>query len=204
MKQFFSKPNRAGGFTSIAHISAIREYLPFYSEAESNDGPLRKTLEAPLDNNTFVQPIKQCFVKNPRTMPMTRVMLILLAGWAGQGGSIDTTIGIVAKHLRRSRRQVFRYLKDAAEEGYLFYSKTKDRIGRYTGVRIRLNFTAIRYTKGYKKRKQSKAAENLDVTYMSDTNKNSIYNIKKDEELHQKLEQIASTLGVDMPEMIPI
>ena len=134
---------RAGGFKPLSMTSPFLSVLPFMEKEES---PLkRKTLEAPIEKGTFVKAIKQSFVKNPRMMPMTRLMLTLISGWAGDGGKIETTIGIIAKHLSRSRRQVIRYLKDAVEEGYLFYSRTKNRQGLYTGIRIRLNFAAIRY-----------------------------------------------------------
>jgi hypothetical protein len=152
-------------------------------------------MEVPFDNNTFVKPIRQCFVKNPRLMPMTRLMLTLLSGWAGQGDAIKTTIGIIAKHMGRCRRQVFRYLKDAVEEGYLFYNRTKDRIGRYTGIKIWLNFPAIRFTTSRNQKKPRETAKNLDVTLKSETNSKSIYTTQKDEEIWNKLLSFGATLG---------
>ena len=196
----------AGGLMVLSRTTAIKQYQPFFEKDQQPGQPKRKSLKAPDDNHTFVKPIKQCFIKNPRTMPMTRMMLVLLAGWAGQGGSIKTTTGIIGKHLHRCRRQVFRYLKDAEEEGYLFYSRTKDRIGRYTGIQIWLNFAAIRFnTKKPRKNKSQiqKSAQTLDVTYPSETNENYLYNKKKDPELCQKLEQLASTFGFKSPEMVP-
>ena len=194
------KGREVSGFTAIGKSNLVRAYLPYVERNQTCAQPRRKSLEAPLDNNTFVKPIKQCFVKNPRLMPMTRIMLTLLAGWAGQGGPIETTIGIVAKHLGRCRRQVFRYLKDAVEEGYLYYTRTKDRIGRYTGIKVRLNFPAIRFTSSYKARKSSKTIETLDVTYPSETNKNFIYNKDLDPQIWERLEGMALSLGVQMPE----
>ena len=48
-------------------------------------------------------------------------------------------------------RQVYRYLKDAAEEGYLTYNYTKNRIGMITGIKVFLSFDLLRPT--IKKRK---------------------------------------------------
>lgn len=189
-----------GGLVPLALSAAVREYLPFLERDADQAQPRRKRMSAPADNNTFVKPIKQCFVRNPRVMPMTRIMLTLLSGWAGQGGSIETTIGIVAAKLGRSRRQVFRYLQDALEEGYLSYSRTADRIGRYTGIRIRLNFAAIRFTHFLKPKNKSKTAETLDVPYMADTN-NKFINLKEtDADLWETLGRFASSAGYEMPD----
>lgn len=190
-----------GGFKALAHSAAILQYLPYTKTG--NTSLHRKSLEAPVDNDTFVKPVKQCFIKNPRTMPMTRIMLMLLAGWAGQGGSIKTTTGILAKHLGRCRRQVFRYLKDAMEEGYLTYTRTKDRIGRYTGIQIFLNFGAIRFTKFQKAKKRRESAETLDVTHKAETNTKSLLNNRNDDLLNDKLEHLASVMGYELPPPIP-
>jgi len=136
-------------------------------------------------------------------MPMTRLMLTLLSGWAGNGGTIETTIGIVAKHLGRCRRQVFRYLKDAVEEGYLFYNRTKDRIGRYTGIRVWLNFPAIRFTTSRKPKVVRKSAEKLGVTLKSETNGKHLFNRDRDTDLWDRLERFATSAGLPMPD-IPI
>ena len=135
-------------------------------------------------------------------MPMTRLMLTLLAGWAGQGGSIETTVGIIGKHLQRSRRQVFRYLKDALEEGYLTYSKTKCRMGLYTGIKLWLNFGAIRHKN--KRKKVQKTTEKLEVTYQTDTNDKSINNTKEDDELWSRLLEFGSSLGYIDKKYLPI
>ena len=186
---------RAGTFSTLALTSPMLSLLPYAGQGGDPSKPRRKSMDAPVDNNTFVKPIRQSFVKNPRLMPMTRLMLTLLSGWAGRGDAIKTTIGIIAKHMGRCRRQVFRYLKDAVEEGYLFYSRTKDRIGRYTGVRISLNFPAIRFKTSRKPQKHSKAAENLDVTLKSETNGKSLYTNRKDDEIWKKLISFGETLG---------
>lgn len=177
--------------------------LPYVGQGGDPSKPRRKNMDAPPDNNTFVKPIKQCFVKNPRLMPMTRLMLTLISGWAGQRGAIETTTGILAKHLGRCRRQIFRYLQDAAEEGYLYYNRTKDRIGRYTGIRVWLNFPAIRFTRFRKSQTERKAAENLDVTLKAETNGNTYINRRMDDGLWDTLERFAASSGLVMPEKPP-
>lgn len=186
---------RVGGFTPLIQTQALMRYKPHYMTEIDPTKPKRKSMIAPPDNDTFVKPILQCFVKNPRLMPMSKIMITLLAGWAGQGTAIETTIGIIGKHISRCRRQVFRYLQDAMEEGYLTYSRTKDKIGRYTGIKIYLNFAAIQFSKGRKPKKSPKTAETLDVTQMSETNDKSILDKKKDDELWEKLTGFAMTLG---------
>ena len=198
---------RVGNFTSLALTAPIMAFLPYAENEVGSLKPRRKSLSIPIDNNTFVKPIKQSFVRNPRLMPMTRLMLTLIAGWAGQGGSIETTTGILAKHLSRSTRQVFRYLKDAMEEGYLSYSKTKGRHGLYTGIKIWLNFAAIRFTRFQKKKgKTSQLPVNSDMTLKSDTNtKYYLSNkfstkkggeiIKQDDEIFKRLLSFGETLG---------
>ena len=106
--------------------------------------PRRYFLERPKDNGAYVLPLKQSFIKDARLMPGTRLMLALLTGWAGTGRPLDLTEGTIAQHLRRSVRQVFRYLKDAAREGYLRYAYTKNRIGMITGLKIYLSFPLLR------------------------------------------------------------
>ena len=201
---FFPIRKRVGTFSSLALTSPIMALSPHIQSLNDLGKPKRKSLDAPKDNNTFVKPIKQSFIKNPRLMPMTRIMLTLLSGWGGQGGTIETTIGIIAKHLSRCRRQVFRYLKDAAEEGYLFYSRTKDRIGRYTGIKVWINFPAIRFTRFSKRKTECKTAETLDMTLKSETNGKYIYRKEEDSQLRDVLERFAAKSGLSLPEMAPI
>jgi hypothetical protein len=106
--------------------------------------PRRFFLERPADNGTYVLPVKQSFIKDARLMPGTRIMLLLLTGWGGRGEPLQTTQGTIAKHLRRSVRQVFRYIKEAAREGYLTYAYTKNRLGMITGLKIYLSFALLR------------------------------------------------------------
>ncbi len=159
----------------MKHLSDIGRLavLTPYSLEPTTKQPKRKSLEIEQGNNAFIKPVKQDFVKNARLMPMTRCMILLLMGWAGQEQSLETTVGIIAKHLKRSRRQVHRYLQDAIEEGYLYYSRTKDRMGYYTGIKLRLNFSALKPRLTKKVAPQSRT--NQDVTQMADTNSNYIY-----------------------------
>ncbi|UUO04999.1 hypothetical protein M4951_16595 [Blastopirellula sp. J2-11] len=184
----------------ISHTAAILAQRPYQATEELRNAPQRKSLACPSDRGTFIRPLKQCFIRNPRLMPMTRLALSLLAGWAGHGGLIQTTIGIIARHLRRSRRQVFRYLRDAAEEGYLYYSKTKDRIGRYTGISIRLNFSAIRHEKqGKRTATESKTAKTLEVTQESDTKAKILISMPNEEGFQRRLAAICRRNGIDPP-----
>ena len=121
--------------------------------------PYLKTLLAPKtaiykSNKAFIKPIKQDFIKDSRLLPMNRCMLALLVGWAGQEQAIETTRGIIAKHIGRSVRQISRYLAEAVEAGYLTYAYTKDRIGYITGIKIYLNFAALKPQKPIKKAKK--------------------------------------------------
>lgn len=194
MHQYFNPQKRAGGFQALAMTAPIRSLIPYTQRAHHITG--RKSRTAPTDSGTFVKPVKQCFIKNSRLMPMTRLMLTLLSGWSGDGSPISTTIGIIAKHLDKSRRQVIRYLKDAIEEGYLYYSRTKCRRGLYTGIKIRLNLGAIRHY--YKNKLTNKRAESPripDVTPKADTKYNSYLSINKDEALWKQLLQFGDKLG---------
>lgn len=161
--------------------------------------PKRKSLARPLDNGTFVLPLKQSFLKDARIMPGTTRMLGLLAGWVGKGNKpfIETTKGIIAKHLGREVRQIYRYLKDAMEEGYLLYSCTKNRMGYITGIKIWLNTLAIRKSTNTTK---SKNRRNQDRTQVSDTNEKLILNKEKNSDLWKRLERLAQTAGFKMPQ----
>ncbi|NET35902.1 MAG: hypothetical protein F6K19_28390 [Cyanothece sp. SIO1E1] len=101
---FISGRKRAGTFSSLALTAPMLSLLPYAGQGGDQFQPRRKRMEAPVDNNTFVKPIRQDFVKNPRLMPMTRLMLTLLSGWAGNGGTIETTTGILAKHCKSSSK----------------------------------------------------------------------------------------------------
>lgn len=194
---------RFGTFSPLGLTSTLMEYKPYFMKDIDPSKPKRKSMIAPFDNNTFVKPIKQCFVRNPRLMPMTKMMLTLLSGWAGKGGSISTTTGAIGRNLSRCRRQVFRYLQDAREEGFLSYTRRKDRMGRYIGIKIWLNFAAIRHDFRKKGNRVRKAAETIDVTQKSEINNNLLI-LKEQDPVHwEVLQRLASTIGCEMPEMSP-
>ncbi len=138
---------------------------PLYEEGQ----PYRKLRPKQIDNGTFVLPLKQSFIKDARIMPGTMRMLSLIAGWAGTRtpAVIETTQGILGKHLGRCTRQIYRYLQDAMEEGYLLYTRTADRLGYITGIKIWLNFSAIRR---HTQAKKAKYPVKQDRTLRSDTN----------------------------------
>ena len=129
--------------------------------------PRRYFFQRPADSGAYVLPVRQSFVKDARLMPGTRIMLTLLTGWAGRGEPLQTTEGTIAKHLRRSVRQIYRYLKDAAREGYLRYAYTKNRMGLITGLKIYLSFSLLRPDL---KRKPRPKPANPARTHMADTN----------------------------------
>lgn len=184
----------------LSQTASLWALKPFAERESLANSPTRKSLACPPDRGTFVKPLKQSFVRNPRLMPMTRIMLTLLAGWAGHGDSIKTTIGIIAKHLGKSRRQLFRYLKDAAEEGYLYWTKTKDRIGRYTGICVRLNFGAIRYEKARRtKDAKPKRAETLAVPCESDTKTIFSINLPGEEKFQERMRDVCLRNGIQPP-----
>lgn len=186
------------GFAQVGAVALIKTFDPYLEKPEiSSDQPKRKSLLCPEDNGTFVKPIKQSFVRNPRLMPMTRMMLTLLAGWNGKGqGAIKTTTGILAKHLSRSNRMVYNYLQDAMEEGYLTYSRIKDRMGYYIGIKITLNFGAIR--KVYKPKhpqERQKNQETRDRKFTSEIKPNLINTKALDEQIMETLARFALKAG---------
>jgi hypothetical protein len=129
--------------------------------------PRRYFWERPKESGSYVLPIRQSFVRDARMMPGTRIMLTLLTGWAGRGEPLQTTEGTIAKHLRRSVRQVYRYLQDAVREGYLRYAYTKNRMGMITGLKIYLSFSLLRPDLKRKPRAKPAIPER---TLMADTN----------------------------------
>ncbi|MCP5006731.1 MAG: hypothetical protein GY941_22720 [Planctomycetes bacterium] len=152
--------------------------------------PSRAKAIEPVDNGTFILPMKQCFMKNRRIMDSTARMVSLLAGWAGQGIAIDTTQGIIAKHIGKSVRQVRRMLLDAWREGYLTYSYTKNRIGLITGIKVFLRFTRIL------KEKTVKTRRNPVRPLTSDTNRNIYINKRNDSEVGDRLRRMAKNIGL--------
>lgn len=189
----------------LVAMSALMPYAAFPG-GEGNDfletGPKRKYCQSPVDNGAFVKPLKQSFIKNQRLMPGTRMMICLLAGWAGHNKPIETTMNAIGGNLGRCRRQVLRYLKDAAEEGLLTWSKTKNRMGYITGIKIWLNLGLIRHSFDlYRSQKAAVYRKNQDVTQKSHINSNLLLNTPLDEEIDDSLKRFAQKLGLTMPDM---
>jgi hypothetical protein len=170
----------------FSHLpSALKAQL--YAGAGQGAFPRRILAPRPEDNGSFILPLKQSFVKDARLMPGTRCMLALLAGWAGQGRTIEQTEGIIARHLGRSVRQVYRYLQDASREGYLRYAYTKNRAGMITGLKIWLRFELLRPAQ---KQTRSPKPQTPARTHRADTNKNYIYIDETDSVLNERLGQL--------------
>ena len=154
--------------------------------------PRRSFFERPQDNGTYVLPLKQSFIKDARLMPGTRCFLALLAGWAGTGRPLEVTETTIAKHLRRSVRQVFRYLKDAQREGYLRYAYTKNRMGMITGLKIYLSFPLLR--PDLKRKPRAKPA-NPARTPVSDTNTLIKDSYLIDPQIAERLDRLRRSAG---------
>ena len=153
---------------------------------------IRSRAVEPEDKGLFVKPIKQSFIKNRRIMDSTARLIALITGWAGQGAPIQTTQGILAKHIGKSVRQVQRMLNDAWREGYLTYNYTKSRAtGMITGIQIFMRFERILKAPNY-----TKSRTNPATTKTSDTNRNHIKYIK-DEALEDRLKRFAKVAGMD-------
>jgi hypothetical protein len=158
--------------------------------------PRRFFWQRPEDKGTYVLPLKQSFIKDARLMPGTRIMLALLTGWAGRGEPLQITQGTIAKHLRRSVRQVFRYIKEAAREGYLTYAYTKNRLGMITGLKIYLSFALLRPNL---KRKPGPKPEKPARTHMADTNTLIKDSYLTDPQMGASLERLWHSIQAEAP-----
>lgn len=184
---------------TMQHVSNI-----LFSTTTSNAGKVfsrvpssRAEAIEPEDNGTFILPMKQSFMKNRRIMDSTARMLAMLAGWAGHGNALETTQGIVARHIGKSVRTVQRMLHDAWREGYLTYAYTKNRRGMITGIRIFLRLPRILkekkpVTAARRRRKQG-------ATFVSDTNGNIDIKREIDPEIMARLERFAQSAGLTVP-----
>lgn len=153
--------------------------------------PRRCFQERPRDNGSYILPVKQSFMKDARLSPGTRCMLALLTGWAGTGKPLKVTQGTIAGHLRRSVRQVYRYLQDAAREGYLRYAYTKNRLGMITGLVIYLRFDLLRPSLKKPAGGPAKPAR----THEADTNGKRIDSGHDDAELTALLDRFRQMVG---------
>lgn len=160
--------------------------------------PVGIRLDAPIDNGTFVRPIKQCFIKILRLLPGTKTLFSLLAGWGGHDAQNDRSYP--GRHPSRSTRQIYRYLIDAREEGYLFWTQTVNRSGYVNGVKIWLNFAAIF---AGKREKKPKTLTIQAKTLVAETNENIYIDRGADERFQKKLVAICERNGIDPPSLIP-
>ncbi|MEM9374654.1 MAG: hypothetical protein AAGA72_00430 [Pseudomonadota bacterium] len=185
----------------MRHLSTALATLPYYAHTDVVSPLKRKTNFRPPTSGKFVLPIRQSLVMDARMSPGTTRMIVLLAGWSGGGRPVETTLGIIGKHLGRSSRQVQRYLRDAAEEGYLYFRKVVNRLGYVVGLRIVLCKAAIFAPKRTKAPSQtsSNLAERRRIpatTDTSDTNKNIFINRASEEPFDRKLREICERNGI--------
>ena len=77
-----------------------------------------------------------------------------------------------------------------------YYTRTKDVIGRFTGIKIFLNFGAIRFN-SFRGAKQKPVENNAPrrETFSSDTNSKYLYNKEEDQEIWERLTKLAHTMG---------
>jgi hypothetical protein len=180
----------------MRHLSSSLALLPYYASPADNHLQRKKNIRPPTDG-TFVLPINQSLVKDARMSPGTTRMIILLAGWSGGGRPLETTLGIIGKHLGRSARQVQRYLRDAAEEGYLYFKKVVNRLGYVIGLRIVLCKAAIFASKRKASTPKPAAPRRIPATtYESDTNKNTYIFLSADDPLDHKLTSLGLVMGI--------
>jgi hypothetical protein len=178
-----------------------RQWAQDVLEWDITDLPRRYFFQRPAaDKGSYVLPLRQSFIKDARLMPGTRIMLALLVGWAGTGRPLETTQPTLAKHLQRSVRQVFRYLKDAAREGYLRYAYTKNRLGMITGLKIYLSFPLMRPDL---KRKPCPKPAKPARTHRADTNTLIKDSYLIDEKLGAGLEKLWNAIRAETPSVDP-
>lgn len=192
------KPRGGGGFQSLSYAPVLKALPAYYDPEAVKPGlPKRFFFAKPNDTGAYIKALKQTVVKDARLSPGTRLMIILLSGWAGAGKAIPTTIGNIAKNMCRSRRTVATYLQDAIRFGYLSYSRSKSRIGYYTGITIYLQFEIIRKT--FKENElpenSKKTAVFRDVKNPIETKKNIFINDHSDNELMGALAKFALKAG---------
>lgn len=185
-------------------MSSLPYYVPPNLDELARTGPKRKSCERPPSGWKFILPLRQSLMMDSRIAPGTTRMIALLAGWSGGGRPVDTTLGIIGKHLGRSSRQVQRYLRDAAEEGYLYFRKVTNRMGYVIGLRIVLCKAAI-FSKSKKQASPRSdkslggvSRRNQATTQESDTNKNILINTLSPDPFERRLIQICSRNGIEI------
>ena len=187
-------------------LNSLPYYVPSSIQALAQAGPKRKSLIRPPNTGRFVLPVRQSFVMDARLMPGTTRLLMLLAGWGGSGRPIETTLGALGRNLCRSARQIQRYLKDAAEEGYLYVRQITNRFGYVIGIRISLSkgaiFAATKADNGKLRKREwadyyaSAQRRKQATTQESDINKNIYILLGTDDPLDKKLASLGESLGI--------
>lgn len=195
---------KCGSFSPLSSIPSIQQFKPFTDKPSISFQPKRKQLEAPQDDGTFILPMKQSFMKNPRLGHGVKIMLSILLGLGGNECVIKITTGTLGSMMNRSRRTIYSYIQEGVSEGYLTYSKLKSKIGYYIGLKIYLNYKAIRKSKPIKKEVKQpttlpKTAETSDVQFSSEINRNININNQKDKELMATLTRFALEIGYIKP-----
>lgn len=187
----------------MRHLSHALTTLPYYVPTAEISSLKRKSNIRPPSDGTFVLPIRQSLIKDARMSPGTTRMIVLLAGWSGGGRPLETTLGIIGKHLGRSARQVQRYLRDATEEGYLYFKKVVNRMGYVIGLQIVLCKAAV-YAPQRAKRispevtKPPARRRNPATTDQADTNKNIYIFLEADDPLDRKLASLGTAMGIPL------
>lgn len=149
-------------------------------------------------SNAFIKSPRQDLVKDCSLSTGARLLVLLLTGWSGTGQAIETTRGIVGRHLGRSARTISRYLQQAQEAGYLTIAYTKDLIGYITGLKIYLNFSRIKPPQIKKIAPQSRT--NGAWSGMANTNSKYIFkrdNTKQEQDYQTKLNEILARNGLN-------
>lgn len=168
----------------IGDLQAFKRLVP--TQAPSK--PQRFYKQTPPSNGAYTPTLKQDFLRNPRLSSGVKVMLSLLVGLDAQENNEITTIGAISKYIGVSYSTAQRYLKEAVELGYLFYSRTKCRMGLYTGIKLYLSFSYIKH------KYDPKNGRNSDRSDMNDTKGNSIIkreNTPKEQDFIDKIAAIA-------------
>lgn len=183
-------------------LTSMPYLVPSGFEEMAQHGPKRKSLIRPPNTGRFVLPVRQSFIMDARLMPGTTRLLMLLAGWGGDGRAIDTTLGALGRNLSRSPRQIQRYLRDATEEGYLYVRRVTNRFGYVIGLRISLCKAAI-FAERRKAAQQARPPVNKPMhprnpatTQEADINKNTYIYLDNSDPTDRKLASIGESLGI--------
>ena len=158
--------------------------------------PQRLQLLPPTDKGLFIKPLKRSFMQDNRLMPNTKIMIALLSGLCGQGLSITTTMNTLGAQMNRTRRMIWNYVQEAVRFGYISYSRTKNRMGYYTGIKIFMNHHLSRHEYStWKHKNQAEKRRNHDVKYNAQINPKYIYTKDSDDKVMAALARFASKAG---------